>query len=276
MKMKPTQILTFLMLFALSSTMAQTFTMGKKCKESYATAQAALSAKSYQDALALYDAFSEDCKTKDAKILASEGKAEAYNGLGMHAEAIAEADDVLKRTKDRSLAGHFQKAVALNATGDIAGSKAELESVMELTEMNQNTAQRASNYALMAALYDRQMGQMDSAMVYLNKAKELDPGNVNYILQEGDMYLVHDDFKSAYAVYDEAARLYPDSQEVYVSKSNAGLKEMNKKYGTSKAQDLREMMSDAEKTAICGDLARAMELGYKDMNKEMFKALVCQ
>jgi tetratricopeptide (TPR) repeat protein len=276
MKMKPTKTLTFLMLFALSSSMAQTFTMGKKCQEAYASAQAALSAKSYQDALALYDAFSEDCKTKDAKILASEGKAEAYNGLGMHAEAIAEADDVLKRTKDRSLAGHFQKAVALNATGDIEGSKAQLESVMELTEMNQNTAQRASNYALMAALYDRQMGQMDSAMVYLNKAKELDPGNVNYILQEGDMYLVQDDFKSAYAVYDEAARLYPDSQEVYVSKSNAGLKEMNKKYGTSKAQDLREMMSDAEKATICGDLARAMELGYKDMNKEMFKALVCQ
>ena len=276
MKMKPTKILTFLMLFALSSTMAQTFTMGKKCQESYANAQAALSAKSYQDALALYDAFSEECKTKDAKIMASEGKAEAYNGLGMHAEAIAEADDVLKRTKDRSLNGHFQKAVALNANGDIAGSKKELDAVMKLTEMNQNTAQRASNYALMAALYDRQMGQTDSAMVYLNKAKELDPGNVNYILQEGDMYLVHDDFKSAYTVYDEAARLYPDSQEVYVSKSNAGLKEMNKKYGTSKAQDLRGMMSPAEKTAICGDLTRAMELGYKDMNKEMFKALVCQ
>ena len=274
--MKTRILLLLTVLMATGTSYSQTFTMGKKCQESYANAQAALSAKSYQDALGLYDAFSEECKTKDAKILASEGKAEAYNGLGMHAEAIAEADDVLKRTKDRSLAGHFQKAVALNATGDIEGSKKQLESVMALTENNQNTAQRASNYALMAALYDRQMGQMDSAMVYLNKAKELDPGNVNYILQEGDMYLVHDDFKSAYAVYDEAARLYPDSQEVYVSKSNAGLKEMNKKYGTSKAQDLREMMSDTEKAAICGDLTRAMELGYKDMNKEMFKALVCQ
>lgn len=274
--MKLKKLLTITLLLGLSSGMAQTFTMGKKCQESLANAQAALSNKSYQDALTLFDTFSADCKTKDAKILASEGKAEAYNGLGMHAEAIAEADDVLKRTKDASLAGHFQKAVALNATGDIEGSKTQLESVMKLTEMNQNTAQRASNYALMAALYDRQMGQTDSAMVYLNKAKELDPGNVNYILQEGDMYLVHDDFKSAYAVYDEAARLYPDSQEVYVSKMNAGLKEMDKKYGTSKAQDLRGMMSAAEKSAICGDLNRAMELGYKDMNKEMFKALVCQ
>jgi tetratricopeptide (TPR) repeat protein len=250
--------------------------MGKKCQESYANAQAALTNQSYQDALSLFEAFAGDCKTKDAKELVAVGKAEAYNGLGMYTEAIAEADAALKVTKNESLNGHFQKAVALNATGDIAGSKDELAEVMKLTEMNQNTAQRASNYALMAALYDRQMGQTDSAMVYLNKAKELDPGNVNYILQEGDMYLVHDDFKSAYAVYDEAARLYPDSQEVYVSKSNAGLKEMNKKYGTSKAQDLRGMMSPAEKTAICGDLTRAMELGYKDMNKEMFKALVCQ
>ncbi|MDM9631004.1 tetratricopeptide repeat protein [Robiginitalea aurantiaca] len=274
--MKSKKLLTILLLLLMSNGFAQTFTMGKKCQESYASAKAALESKSYQDALSLFEAFSSDCKTKDAKILASEGKAEAYNALGMHTEAMAEADDVLKRTKDRSLAGHFQKAVALNATGDIEGSKKQLESVMKLTEMNENTAQRASNYALMAALYDRQMGQMDSAMVYLNKAKELDPENVNYILQEGDMYLVHDDFKSAYAVYDEAARLYPDSQEVYVSKSNAGLQEMAKKYGTTKAQDLRGMMSAAEKAAICGDLTRAMELGYKDMNKEMFKALVCQ
>jgi tetratricopeptide (TPR) repeat protein len=276
MKMKPKIVLTALLLLAMGSGIAQTFTMGKKCKEALASAQAALSNKSYQDALSLYQAFAGDCKTKDAKELAGVGMAEAYNGLGMHDEAIAQADAALKVTKDRSLDAHFQKALALNKSGDVEGSRQQLEAVMKLTENNQNTAQRASNYALMAALYDRQMGQPDSAMVYLNKAKELDPGNVNYILQEGDMYLVHDDFKSAYAVYDEAARLYPDSKEVYISKSTAGLKEMEKKYGTTKAQDLRGMMTAAEKTAICGDLTRAMELGYKDMNKEMFKALVCQ
>lgn len=269
------KLLTIALLIAVGTAYGQTFTMGKKCQEALAGAQAALTSKSYQDALTLFQAFASDCKTKDSKELAAVGMAEAYNGLGMHDEAIAQADAALDVTKDRSLNAHFQKGVALNKKGDVAGSQKELEKVMELTEMNENTAQRASNYALMAALYDRQMGQMDSALVYLNKAKELDPGNVKYTLQEGDMYLVHEDYKTAYAKYDEAARMAPNSMDVYVSKANAGLWQMDKKYGTSKAQELRDKMTDAEKAAICGDLAKAMELGYKDMNKEMFKALVC-
>lgn len=263
------------LLVSVGASQAQTFTMGKKCREALTNAQAALSVESYQEALTLYQAFADDCKTRDAKEQAAVGMAEAYNGLEMYDEAIAQADAALKVTKERSLDAHFQKARALNAKGDVEGSRQQLQNVIALTENNQNTAQRASNYALMAALYDRQMGQMDSALVYLNKAKELDSGNVKYILQEGDIYLVHEDYKSAYAKYDEAAQMNPTSMDPYVSKANAGLYQMEKKYGTTKAQDLREMMSDSEKAAICGDLAKAFELGYKDMNKEMFKALVC-
>lgn len=271
-----TRLLFFVVvLVSASASRAQTFTMGKKCQEALAGAQAALSSQSYQDALALYQAFAEGCKTKDAKEQAAIGMAEAYNGLGMHQEAIAQADAALKVTKDRSLEGHFQKGIALNKLGDVEGSRKELARVMELTENNQNTAQRASNYALMAALYDRQMGQMDSALVYLNKAKELDPGNVKYTLQEGDLYLVHEDYKSAYAKYDEAAQMDPGSKDPYISKVNAALWQMEKKYGTTKAQELRDKMTSAEKTAICNDLSKAFELGWKDMNKEMFKALVC-
>ncbi len=273
--MNTRKLLICILVMAVSTGYAQTFTMGKKCREALASAQAALSSQSYQDALALYQAFAGDCKTKDAKEQAAIGMAEAYNGLGMYEEAIAQADAALKVTKDRSLSGHFQKGVALNRLGDVEGSQQELQKVMELTEGNQNSAQRASNYALMAAMYDRQMGQMDSALVYLNKAKELDPGNVKYTLQEGDMYLVHEDYKTAYAKYDEAAQLDPASMDPYVSKANAGLYQMEKKYGTTKAQELRDKMTEAEKTAICGDLTKAMELGYRDMNKEMFKALVC-
>ncbi|MCO5726054.1 tetratricopeptide repeat protein [Robiginitalea marina] len=270
------RLLFFLVvLVSTSASQAQTFTMGKKCREALASAQAALTNASYQDAISLYQAFAEGCKTKDAKEQAAIGMAEAYNGLGMHQEAIAQADAALKVTKGRSLEGHFQKGVALNKLGDVDGSQKELAKVMELTENNQNTAQRASNYALMAALYDRQMGQMDSALVYLDKARELDPGNVKYTLQEGDMYLTRDDYENAYASYNRAAQMDPNSAEVYVSKVNAGLWQMNKKYGTTKAQELREKMTAAEKSAICGDLSKAFELGWKDMNKEMFKALVC-
>ena len=268
-------LLLFVLLVSVSASQAQTFTMGKKCKAALASAKEALTDKSYQDALTLYQAFSDKCRTRDAKEQAAIGLAEAYNGLEMYEEAIVQADAALKVTKNRSLDGHFQKALALNRMGDIEGSKNQLAEVMKLTEKNENVSQRASNYALMAALYDRQMGQMDSALVYLNKAKELDPGNVKYTLQEGDMYLVHEDYETAYAKYDEAARMDPGSVDVYISKVNAGLWQMEKKYGTTKAQELREVMSETEKSTICADLAKAFEMGWKDMNKEMFKALVC-
>ncbi len=263
------------MLVSVSASQAQTFTMGKKCRAALASAKEALEANSYQDALTFYQAFADKCKTRDAKEQAAIGMAEAYNGLEMYQEAIAQADAALKVTKNRSLDGHFQKALALNRMGDVEGSKSQLAEVMRLTEMNENTAQRASNYALMAALYDRQMGQMDSALVYLGKAKELDPGNVKYTLQEGDMYLVHEDYKTAYEKYDEAVRMDPTSLDPYISRVNAGLWQMEKKYGTSKAQELREVMTESEKSTICGDLNKAFEMGWKDMNKEMFKALVC-
>ena len=268
-------LLLALLLVTVSASQAQTFTMGKKCRAALATAKEALDAGSYQDALTLYQAFADKCRTRDAKEQAAIGLAEAYNGLEMYQEAIAQADAALKVTKNRSLDGHFQKALALNRMGDVEGSKNQLAEVMKLTENNENTAQRASNYALMAALYDRQMDQMDSALVYLNKAKELDPGNVKYTLQEGDMYLVHEDYEAAYAKYDEAAMMDPTSVDVYISKVNAGLWQMEKKYGTTKAQELREVMTESEKSTICADLSKAFEMGWKDMNKEMFSALVC-
>lgn len=274
--MKTKTTFLFLMLSILSMTaFAQTFTMGKKCRDALSNARETLSSKAYQDALVLYQAFAEDCKTRDAKEQAAIGMAEAYNGLEMYEEAIIQADAALKISRDRSLEGYFQKAIALTQLGDPEAAQVQFSRVLELTEKNQDTLRRASNYALMAALYDRQMGQIDSALVYLEKAKNLDPGNLNYILQEGDMYLVREDYEMAYAKYGEAASMDPSSPEVYISKVNAALQQMDKKYGTTKAQELRGMMTETEKTTICADLNKAFELGWKDLNKELFKALIC-
>ena len=273
--MKRKILLLLALVLFMGNTHAQTFTMARKCREALANAQAALINESYQEALSLYQAFSKKCRTRDAKEAAAVGKAEAYNALGMYAEAIAEADAALKLTKDRSLAGHFQKALALENQGDAMGAKAQLTRMMELTEKNENTAERASNYALMADLYATQMGQMDSAQAYLNRAKQMDPGNIKYTLQEGDMYLAGGDYDRAYASYDAAAGMAPNSVDVYIAKSNASLKKMEEKYGTNSAQELNRNMTEAEKSTLCQDLEKAFELGWKDMNKELFKALIC-
>lgn len=270
------KVLSLLIITGLSHSSAQTFTMGKKCRSQLEAAQIQLESKNYEEALSQYMAFSEKCRTKDAKEAAAVGKSKAYNELGQYDKAIAEADNALKITKNKSLEGHFQKAVALNKKGDIQGSKVQLKEVIRLTEMNEDTKARASNFALMSAMYERQLGQRDSAMVYLNKAKDLDPTNVNYMLQEGDLYLSDKNYDMALKAYDNAASLAPESKEVYIAKTNAHLIKMSDKYGTSNAQALRKKMTSEEKTTLCKDLKKALNLGWKDMNKDMFAALVCK
>lgn len=273
--MRKIVLLPAIFLLLMNTTYSQTFTMGKKCREALATAQAVLESGAYSDALGLYEAFSDKCRTRDAKEAAAIGMAEAYNGLGRYDEAIVQADAALKVTKDRSLGGHFQKALAYEKLGNPQGARMQFQRMMDLTEKNRNTAERASNYALIADLYASQMGQVDSAMAYLDKARAMDPGNFKYTLQEGDIYLSAGDYDRAYASYEAAAASAPNSLDVYVAKSDVILKKMEEKYGTSSSQELNGSMTAAEKAQLCADLSKAFDLGYKDMNKELFKTLIC-
>jgi tetratricopeptide (TPR) repeat protein len=276
MKIKTSELLVLLLLTAGFTVQAQTFTMGSKCRDLLAAAQEELHQQSFEAALAAYDEFSEGCNTKDAKILGTVGKAEAYNGMGEYDKAIALCDEALDRSKGRNLVAHFQKAYAFNKLGQPDAAKEELEQVIELTEMNQNTAERASNYALMAALYDRQLGDRDSAFLYLDKAMEIDPSNADFLIQKGDMYVQSDEYDKAFDAYDEAVAMGRTDMDMYIIRSQAGLKMLEHKYGTTKAQDLRGMMTEEEKALVCGDLRKALDMGWNDMNKDMFAALVCK
>jgi len=258
-----------------SLSFSQTFTMGKKCRASLETAQSALHSQMYSEALELFGTFSSKCKTKDAKEATAVGKAEALNGLEQYSEAITEADKALDITKGKSLNGHFQKAIALNKSGDLEGSKASLEQVIALTENNQNISQRASNYGLLAALYERQLNDISSAQEFLNKAKQLDPNNINILIQEGTMYSTIKDFNRAFLSYDTAKGIDPSNVELATARVNSRLRMLETKYGTKKAQELRNKMTADEKVLVCEDLNTSKSLGLNDMNKDLFLALIC-
>ncbi len=273
--MKSKLLLSLLLVFGITLSQAQTFTMGKKCRAALQNAETALKDKNYDEALNLYKTFSSKCKTKDAKEAAAAGKAASYNGLSDFPKAIKQADIALDVSKGKSLEGYFQKAVAQNKTGDIEGSKKSLSSILKLTENNENTKERASNFALIAALYERQLNEVDSAQYYLDKAKNMDPENANYLIQEGTMYSTLKDFTRAFESYDKAKLMDPNNLDLAIARSNTRLRMMDDKYGTSKAQELRSKMTNDEKSLLCSDLTHLLSLGYKDMNKELFVALLC-
>lgn len=269
-------IAAFLFLQVSLCANAQTFTMGKDCNAVNAKGKDELKSKNFQQALETFTGMKGKCKTKDGKEASSVGLAEALNGLGKYEEAIKASDEALKVTKNTSLAAYFQKGYAQNKLKQYDASKASLGRIIQLTEKNVNTKERASNYALMAAVHDRQLGNSDSAFYFLDKAISLDSSNADFYIQKGDMLVEAKKFEAAFAAYDVAVSLGRTDMDMYIIRSDASLKMMEHKYHTTNAQELRSKMTASEKELVCADLKKALDLGWKNMNKDMFAALVCK
>ena len=255
---------------------AQTITMGKKCKEQNKAGIALLKEKKYQQALDAFVVMEKSCNTKDAKEATAVGKAEALNGLGRYEEAITASNAALKVTKNKSLMGLFQKAIAQNRLKQVDASKATFSQMFALTEKNKDTKARASNYSLMSMVHWRQLGDMDSANYFLDKAMELDPSNVDFVIQRGDMFVSDKKYDDAFVQYDKAVSMGKADLEMYSIRSNARLKMLSEKYNTTNAQELRSKMSGSEKNMLCTELNKAIALGLHDMKQDMFASMVCK
>jgi tetratricopeptide (TPR) repeat protein len=270
----------YLLLLAASlinaSVYAQTFTMNKKCREQNSIGINLLKEKKYQQAYDAFAAMEKSCTTKDAKEATSVGKAEALNGLGKYQEAITASDAALKVTKERSLNGLFQKAVAQNRLKQYDAANATFAKMIALTEKNQDSKTRASNYALMSLLHWRQLGNKDSASYFLEKALTLDPSNPKFIVQKGDMLVDEKNYNDAFIQYDKAIAMGKADAEMYQIRSYARIKMVQEKYKTTNAQELRKKMSAQEKDQVCTELKKAQSLGMKDMQLDMFASLVCK
>jgi tetratricopeptide (TPR) repeat protein len=128
----------------------------------------------------------------------------------------------------------------------------------------------------MADMFDRQLGDRDSALLYLNQAMSLDPNNVNFYIQKGDMYVASGEYDSAFEAYDQAVAMGRSGLEMYTIRTNTRLKMLESKYGTDKTSELKSRMTEMEKDQLCGDLTRALDLGMRDVNKDMLSALICK
>jgi tetratricopeptide (TPR) repeat protein len=271
------KILFFLVVFFAHNIMySQTFTMGNKCYEQNKKGIGLLKEKKYEDALNTFSAMEKSCTTKDAKEAIGTGKAEALNGLGRYEEAITASSAALKATKNKSLMGYYQKAIAQNKLKQYDASRASFAKVIELTEKNKDTKSRASNYAVMSAMYWRQLNDKDSANYFLDKATTLDPSNPRFVIQKGDMFVDEKKYDDAFAQYDKAVQMGKADAEMYAIRSNARIKSMQEKYHTTNAQELRSKMTSKEKDLVCTDLKKAISLGLKDMKQDMFATLVCK
>ncbi len=254
---------------------AQTFTMNEECRAGVAAASALNAGGDHAGALNAFDALVDECDTRDGKEQIQAGRASALNGLGRYDDAITAANAALEASKDKSLEAYFERALAQESLGRPADAKADYDRVIELTEKNQNVAERATIYAKVADMNFR-AGKQTEAQFYMANAIELDPDNPDFLLQRGDWASVDGDYARAREDYDRAAAMAPDDADVFLARTESNLRQMESKYGTTQAGELRNSMTESEKSLLCKDLNRALELGVQDMKLDMFAALTCR
>jgi len=253
---------------------AQLRTMGKECRASVDAADQMNDEGDFAGALAAFDAIVKKCDTKDGEEAVQVGRAHALNGLGRHTEAIEAANAALEVTKDSSLFAYFERAYAEEQLGDMAAATADYDRIIELTEMNQNVEERATIYFKVADLNSK-VGKTAEAESYLAKAKELDPANPEFYVLEGDWAVDAGDYGAAFAAYDQAVAMGLTGAGMYEIRAEARIKQVEDKYGTTKAQELRSQMTAEETAMVCAEVTRAIELGLMNPKLDMFSALVC-
>lgn len=275
MKLRATGMVIGLMVM-VSGADAQLRTMGKDCRARVAAADQMNESGDFAGALASFDAIVGKCKTKDGREAIQLGRAHALNRLGRHQEAVAAADAAIAVwPKTPSVAGYFEKAYAEEQMGDLAAAEGDYNRIVELTEKNQNVAERATIYAKLADLNQRS-GRTAVAEDFLARALQLDPSNTDFTIMHGDWAARAGDYDAAFDAYDRAIVLGRTDMEMYRIRTEARVKQMEEKYGTVNAQELRAKMNPTDTGLVCMELTKALDKGLRDMKLDMFSALVCQ
>jgi tetratricopeptide (TPR) repeat protein len=245
-----------------------------ECSDAIAAASLKNDAGDFAGALAAFDAIVPKCKGKKDRIAIQNGRAHALNHEKRHADAITAADAVLKDDKT-NLFGLFERAYANEHLGKADLAEADYQQVITLTEKNQNVKERATIYAKVADL-NHNAGKTAAADSALATAMALDPSNPSFVIMKGDWAVKAGDYAAADAAYNQATAMGVSGLQMYQIRSEASLKMVQEKYGTTNAQELRAKMTPQEKTLVCTDLNRALALGWKNPQMDMFAALTCR
>ena len=229
----------------------------------------------YTSALANFNEILKKCDAYDAKIPAYAGKAAALNGLKQYSDALAAAKQGLVLDKS-SINLLFEKATAELGLGMTDEAKADLQSVIDLTGKNQNTAQRATIYAKMAALNSHQQ-QYSDAQTNIRQAISLDPNNGDFYILQGDIYSSSGNYSAASESYDKAISVMGNgSAAAWTAKVESMVKMNQAKYGTNDAGTLASKMNSEEKKNLCDAIKSGTARGMKSMNIDMLQVAVCK
>ena len=250
-------------------------TMTNGCYKAIESGNASNAAGNYSAALDQFNQVLSKCNAYDAKEQANAGKAEAYNGLKQYSDALAAANDGLKANKT-SVDNLFQKANAEFGLKMNAEAKADFSQIIDLTQKNRNTKDRATIYAKMAEI-DLKQKMYSDAMNNAETAIATDNSNPDFYILKGDVYSAQKDYTNAMAAYNQAITYGNNSSKAWTAKIEAETKSLQEKYSTTEnAADLAGKLSAQDKNSLCSDISQAKSNGVKSQRIDLLQLSVCK
>jgi tetratricopeptide (TPR) repeat protein len=250
-------------------------TMGNDCYKAIDAGKASNKTGNYTAALDQFNQVLKKCDAYDAKEKAYAGKAEALNGLKQYNDALAAANEGLKITKT-SIDNLFQKANAELGLKMPAEAKADFAQIIDITQKNQNTKERATIYAKMAEI-DLQQSMYSDAMNNIQTAITTDNSNPDLYILQGDIYTAQADYATALSSYNQAITYANNSTAVWQAKVQSETGLFQKKYGVgSNPADLAGKMSAADKQLLCSDISGAKNNGVKSPTIDLLQLSICK
>jgi len=250
-------------------------TMTNSCYDGIKSGKASNTAGNYSAALDQFNQVLSKCDAYDAKEQANAGKAEALNGLKQYNDALAASNEGLKINKT-SVDNLFQRASAELGLKMQTEAKADFAQIIDLTQKNQNTKDRATIYAKIAEI-DLKQNMYSDAMNNVETAILTDSTNADFYILKGDIYAAQSNYSNALSAYDQAVTYGGNSAKVWQAMVEAETKAFQKKYSTgSNAADLAGKLSSADKNTLCSDISKAKSSGVKNQNIDLLQLSVCK
>jgi tetratricopeptide (TPR) repeat protein len=275
MKAKTKVFVLFALLAPFSIRAQQLITMSNKCYKQVQAGNQQNDQGQYQEALTTFTKVLKDCSTKDAKEEGNVGKAIAFNGLKQYDEAAAAAESAIKVSKQTNVMAYYARSYAYNNLGRTEDAKADVVKITDLTKKNKNVKARATMFAQLAHL-DFQLNKLAEADTNLTKAIELDPANPAFFVQKGDMMIKINNYDDAFTAYDKVLELGKNDLEIYQIRTEARLKQMQQKYVTSDIKELSNRMTKQEKSTLCADMKKALDMGLRNLQLDLLATMICQ
>lgn len=267
--------LIYLLLLPVFLRAQQLVTMSNKCFKQVQAGNTQNSQGQYEQALETFQSIVKNCSAKDAKEEGHVGLATAYNGLKQYDSAVTAANNAIKASKKKSVSAYYTRSFAYSNLNRPEDAKADLLTITNLTTKNKNVKARATIFARLAQV-NFQLGMQAEADSNLQNAMQLDPQNPDFYIQQGDMLLKNQHYDDAFKAYDKVVELGKTDLEIYQIRTEARLKQVHDKYKTSDTKELSHKMTQQEKRKLCNEIAKAVELGLRNLQLELLSSTICE